>query len=136
MHVTAGPPVPTARTAQATTDCPTRPPARVAAMADRIDPRLFSFDAAKDNTRQPPYTPQQQQTSGHPYYLPSPSQPQQQQQQQPPQLPQPPPLSNSLDPALAQPSPNGPDTEHDQDDQDDDDHDGYALACPARTTRR
>jgi hypothetical protein len=91
-------------------------------MADRIDPRLFSFDAAKDNTRQPPYTPQQQQTSGHPYYLPSPSQPQQ--QQQPPQLPQPPPLSNSLDPALAQPSPNGPDTEHDQDDQDDDDHDG------------
>ncbi|CAN9135900.1 hypothetical protein CUC08_Gglean003025 [Alternaria sp. MG1] len=99
-------------------------------MADHeIDPRLFASASSVQPSRPQIYTSAQQQNTGHPYYLPSPTaQHHAQSLPQPPQLSQlsqPAPLGNILDPALEQTSPTGPEASHDDDDHEDDgDHDG------------
>ncbi|KAL6161674.1 hypothetical protein ACJQWK_08456 [Exserohilum turcicum] len=99
-------------------------------MADQsqIDPRLFASASSVPPRSQQLYTSAPQQTSGHPYYLPSPTAQHHSQAQQPPQLSQlsqPAPLANILDPALEQTSPTGPEASHDDDEHEDEgDHDG------------
>jgi hypothetical protein len=88
-----------------------------------LDPRLFAGASSVQPSRAQAYTSAQQQNTGHPYYLPSPTT-QHHAQSLPPQLSQQPaPLSNVLDPALEQTSPAGPEVEHD-DEEDEGDHDG------------
>lgn len=88
-------------------------------MTAPIDPALFSPFDAKDNVQSQQYTSQPQQNVGHPYYLPTSTT-----QQQPSQLSQPT-LSNSLDPALHQTSPNIAGRDHDEYEQEDEgDQDG------------
>ena len=111
-------------------------------MADHeIDQRLFASASSVQPSRPQIYTSAQQQNTGHPYYLPSPTaQHHAQSLPQPPQLSQlsqPAPLGNILDPALEQTSPTGPEASHDDDDHEDDgDHDGYVVEAQPAPSRQ
>lgn len=89
------------------------------AMADPIDPRLFSSSLPPQSQS---YTAAPQHNAGHPYYLSA--------QQQPPQLQTAP---QALDPALDQTSPTGPEASQDEDEQDDGDHDDHATPGSAKS---
>lgn len=103
-------------------------------MSAPIDPALFSPFDGKDDAQPQPYAPQPQQSVGHPYYLPASTSQQQPPPPPPPSQaqaqPQPPHNSSSLEAALQQTSPQGPEGSHDEYDHDDEgDHDG-AHATP------
>jgi len=83
-------------------------------MTDPIDPRL-QFTNAPARKPYAPQVSQPLQSNPSPYFLPTPNTAR---SQPPPSAPGP----ASIDPALEQTSPTGPETSHDEDDHDDGDH--------------
>jgi hypothetical protein len=90
-------------------------------MADPIDPRLY---APSLPPRSQPYTTAPQHNASHPYYLSTPTHQQGRHVSQ-----QTTPLGPTLDPALAQTSPSGPEASPEDDEHDDDDDDGEHDGC-------